>query len=113
MYFFYSTGCTDNANALSADGVPELDYTDVDLGLAQRGPHFDLAYSKNVTALVGKTAQLNCRVHDLGNRTVSQFSLFNLSRFFPKMVLDQHLRFYQNYFVMRILQMSFTTSKEE
>ncbi|XP_063626950.1 zwei Ig domain protein zig-8-like isoform X2 [Cydia splendana] len=65
------TGCTDNINGVNTDSVQELDYTDVDLGLAQRGPHFDVAYSKNVTALVGKTAQLNCRVHDLGNRTVS------------------------------------------
>ncbi|XP_050352683.1 protogenin B-like isoform X2 [Nymphalis io] len=64
------TGCTDNTNGLSSDGVQELEYTDVDLGLTQRGPHFDIAYSRNVTALVGKTAQLNCRVHDLGNRTI-------------------------------------------
>ncbi|XP_045502245.1 zwei Ig domain protein zig-8-like isoform X2 [Colias croceus] len=62
------TGCTDNTNGLTdmQDG-----YSDVELGLAQRGPYFDVAYSKNVTALVGKTAQLNCRVHNLGNRTVS------------------------------------------
>ncbi|XP_055710390.1 zwei Ig domain protein zig-8-like [Phlebotomus papatasi] len=36
-----------------------------------RGPYFDTSASKNVTALVGKTAYLNCRVHNLGNRTVS------------------------------------------
>lgn len=35
-----------------------------------RGPHFDLAASKNVTALLGKTAYLNCRVKNLGNKTV-------------------------------------------
>ncbi|KAG7301199.1 hypothetical protein JYU34_014071, partial [Plutella xylostella] len=62
---------TDNTNAVGTDGVPEIDYADVELGLHQRGPFFDVAYSKNVTALVGKTAQLNCRVHELGNRTVS------------------------------------------
>ncbi|CAH2262738.1 jg14962 [Pararge aegeria aegeria] len=62
------TGCTDNRNGVH-DGGQEIEYTDVDLGVAQRGPHFDVAYSRNVTALVGKTAQLNCRVHDLGNRT--------------------------------------------
>ncbi|XP_065155538.1 zwei Ig domain protein zig-8-like isoform X2 [Atheta coriaria] len=38
---------------------------------AARGPHFDIAYSKNVTALLGKTAYLNCRVKNLANRTVS------------------------------------------
>lgn len=35
------------------------------------GPYFDLAASKNVTALLGKTAYLNCRVKNLGNKTVS------------------------------------------
>ncbi|XP_059616397.1 zwei Ig domain protein zig-8-like isoform X1 [Phlebotomus argentipes] len=37
----------------------------------RHGPYFDVSASKNVTALVGKTAQLNCRVHNLGNKTVS------------------------------------------
>ncbi|XP_065079024.1 zwei Ig domain protein zig-8-like [Ochlerotatus camptorhynchus] len=36
-----------------------------------RGPYFDLSASKNITALVGKTAYLNCRVKNLGNKTVS------------------------------------------
>lgn len=36
-----------------------------------RGPYFDLAASRNVTALVGKTAYLNCRIRNLGNKTVS------------------------------------------
>ncbi|EAA03800.4 AGAP002135-PA [Anopheles gambiae str. PEST] len=35
------------------------------------GPYFDVAASKNVTALLGKTAYLNCRVKNLGNKTVS------------------------------------------
>ncbi|KAL1117852.1 hypothetical protein AAG570_004167 [Ranatra chinensis] len=38
----------------------------------QQGPHFDKAASKNVTALLGKTAYLNCKVKNLGNKTVSQ-----------------------------------------
>ncbi|XP_076169759.1 neurotrimin isoform X1 [Ptiloglossa arizonensis] len=36
-----------------------------------RGPYFDVSASHNVTALVGKTATLNCRVRNLGDRTVS------------------------------------------
>ncbi|XP_045486844.1 zwei Ig domain protein zig-8 isoform X2 [Pieris rapae] len=71
LAFITRTGCTDNTNGLGQDGVPEIEYSDIDLGLTQRGPYFDVPYSKNVTALVGKTAQLNCRVHNLGNRTVS------------------------------------------
>jgi hypothetical protein len=35
-----------------------------------RGPYFDITASKNVTALVGNTVYLNCRVKNLGNRTV-------------------------------------------
>jgi hypothetical protein len=36
-----------------------------------RGPFFERTASKNVTALVGNTAYLNCRVRNLGNRTVT------------------------------------------
>jgi len=34
-------------------------------------PSFDLSTPKNVTALVGKSAYLSCRVRNLGNKTVS------------------------------------------
>lgn len=34
-------------------------------------PYFDLEQSKNVTAVLGKTALLNCRVKNIGNKTVS------------------------------------------
>ena len=34
-------------------------------------PIFDLDHSVNVTALLGKTAVLNCRVKNIGNKTVS------------------------------------------
>lgn len=43
------------------------------------GPYFDIANSKNVTALEGKTTYLNCRVKNLGNRTVSKQLKFSLS----------------------------------
>ena len=33
-------------------------------------PYFDLSNSGNVTAVLDKTAMLNCRVKDVGNRTV-------------------------------------------
>ncbi|XP_070504638.1 uncharacterized protein [Chironomus tepperi] len=36
----------------------------------RNGPYFDVAASKNVTALLGKTAYLNCRVKNLGNKTM-------------------------------------------
>jgi len=34
-------------------------------------PYFDLNYSGNVTGVLGKTALLNCRVKNIGNKTVS------------------------------------------
>ncbi|XP_052864280.1 zwei Ig domain protein zig-8-like [Anopheles cruzii] len=45
--------------------------TDVAKNPLDRGPYFDISASRNVTALVGNTAYLNCRVRNLGNRTVS------------------------------------------
>ncbi|KAL7739351.1 hypothetical protein ACLKA6_003961 [Drosophila palustris] len=36
-----------------------------------RGPYFDTSATKNVTSLVGKTGHLNCRIKNLGNKTVS------------------------------------------
>lgn len=38
-----------------------------------RGPYFDISASRNVTALVEKTANLNCRIRNLMNRTVSLY----------------------------------------
>ena len=40
------------------------------------GPIFDSNTDRNVTVLVGRTAQLHCRVRNLANRTVS-FDLFS------------------------------------
>ena len=36
-------------------------------------PYFDLNHSGDVTAVLGKTALLNCRVKNIGNKTVSLF----------------------------------------
>ncbi|XP_039148700.1 uncharacterized protein LOC120284921 isoform X4 [Drosophila simulans] len=36
-----------------------------------RGPYFDTSATKNVTSLVGITGHLNCRIKNLGNKTVS------------------------------------------
>ena len=42
------------------------------------GPFIDLDRSGNVTALVGRLATLNCRVNQIGNRTVSVSALVKL-----------------------------------
>lgn len=44
-----------------------------------RGPYFDVAASQNVTTLVGSTVYLNCRVRNLGNKTVSENPLWSFS----------------------------------
>ncbi|XP_050524083.1 zwei Ig domain protein zig-8-like isoform X3 [Daktulosphaira vitifoliae] len=51
--------------------VPEETISPLIEATSIRGPYFDKNASKNVTALVGQTAYLNCRVRNLGNRTVS------------------------------------------
>lgn len=43
----------------------------LDVDEPRNGPYFDKMASKNVTALLGKTAYLTCRVKNLGNKTVS------------------------------------------
>lgn len=48
----------------------------LDMDDPRNGPYFDKNASKNVTALLGKTAYLVCRVKNLGNRTVSRFFFF-------------------------------------
>lgn len=61
----------DNDNSFTA----ESDVDDAALHNAlNRGPYFDISASKNVTALVGNTAYLNCRVRNLGNKTVMQLN---------------------------------------
>jgi len=45
------------------------------------GPHFDTSVPNNLTGLVGKTAYLNCRVKNLGNRTVSNRNMLVFSVF--------------------------------
>ncbi|KAK7873654.1 hypothetical protein R5R35_009340 [Gryllus longicercus] len=59
--------------AAGAEDVEDASEEDdaVAAGGSLRGPRFDASASRNVTALVGKTAQLNCRIRNLGNRTVS------------------------------------------
>lgn len=49
----------------------------IDIDEPRTGPYFDKASSKNITALLGKTAYLSCRVKNLGNKTVS-FGHLNL-----------------------------------
>ncbi|KAM8703775.1 hypothetical protein ACLKA7_008412 [Drosophila subpalustris] len=57
------------ASPVSASGINR---NSIDLIEDSRnaGPYFDKGASKNVTALLGKTAYLNCRVKNLGNKTM-------------------------------------------
>lgn len=62
----------------STDGSREnsvSESVDIEPLIIDRGPFFDKTGSKNVTALVGKTAYLRCRVRNLSNKTVSAHSL--------------------------------------
>ncbi|XP_032512034.2 tyrosine-protein phosphatase Lar-like isoform X2 [Danaus plexippus] len=66
-------GMNNNASATATPGADNV----IRPALAEprptprTGPYFDLVASKNVTALLGKTAYLNCRVKNLGNKTLN------------------------------------------
>lgn len=62
-----------------------------------RGPFFDVSASKNVTALVGKTANLNCRIKNLGNKTVSK--ILNITE-------NRKYSFIEHAYYYRIFQMN-------
>lgn len=55
-----------------SNGGSSTEQMDARGGEMRNGPYVDRATSKNVTALLGKTAYLNCRVKNLGNKTVSE-----------------------------------------
>ncbi|XP_026673022.1 uncharacterized protein LOC108629210 [Ceratina calcarata] len=61
-----STGKNSNAHQNSLEDVG-----------SQTGPYFDLSNSKNVTTILGKTTYLNCRVKNLGNKTVVVYAKAN------------------------------------
>ncbi|XP_044584865.1 neurotrimin [Cotesia typhae] len=65
LLFVSPGGCIDNNHGDNSKDI-EFDFDPLD-----RGPYFDVAASHNVTALVGKSALLRCRVRNLGDRTVS------------------------------------------
>ncbi|XP_044746549.1 zwei Ig domain protein zig-8-like [Coccinella septempunctata] len=56
---------------MEEDHSNDLDNEDIEPMIIDRGPYFERTVSKNVTALVGKSAYMNCRVRNLGNRTVT------------------------------------------
>jgi hypothetical protein len=46
--------------------------------IGRNEPYFDTLTPRNVTALVGKSAYLTCRVRNLGNKTVSKAFSFEM-----------------------------------
>lgn len=54
-----------------SDGNSNNEHGDAMQSALNRGPYFDITASRNVTALVGSTTYLNCRVRNLGNKTLT------------------------------------------
>lgn len=70
---YVNVSSRDNRNFYNNNNNHNIgDDTDKMNNALNRGPFFDVSASKNVTALVGKTANLNCRIKNLGNKTVSK-----------------------------------------
>ncbi|XP_050744289.1 uncharacterized protein LOC108031834 isoform X2 [Drosophila biarmipes] len=66
-----SSSSGSGSNPFSSQMASGYHRNSIDLEEARNaGPYFDKAFSKNVTALLGKTAYLNCRVKNLGNKTM-------------------------------------------
>ncbi|XP_055378196.1 DEP domain-containing protein DDB_G0279099-like [Condylostylus longicornis] len=65
-----NNGNNNSGNSNNAITTPSSKNTYVEVEETRNGPYFDKAASKNVTALLGKTAYLNCRVKNLGNKTM-------------------------------------------
>ncbi|CAO1379785.1 unnamed protein product [Diamesa tonsa] len=70
-YFHTSTGDDNNDNNNNNYDNSENSNVVIVSNPLDRGPYFEISASKNVTALVGNTAYLNCRVRNLGNKTVT------------------------------------------
>lgn len=68
---FYSAGEAEVEERTSVPPPPTGTLPVFLIGQRSLDPNFDPSTKKNVTALVGKSAYLNCRVRNLGNKTVS------------------------------------------
>lgn len=85
FYFrFFTASASQRDSSSSKDNNPGAygsKQNALDLDAFKVGPYFDKAASKNITALLGKTAYLNCRVKNL-NKTAVSFSFFFFSFLF-------------------------------
>jgi len=81
MLLLAGTAVPGAAPASSSAGEPlrpiPSRYTDISRVVER--PYFDDISPRNVTAIVGQSAILNCRVKHLGDRTVSYKDLYHLS----------------------------------
>lgn len=79
MFFFLAGGAATNmvgvsgaeSNVVSKSRLVDTGIVKPSTGVAQR-PYFDDVGPRNVTAVVGQSALLNCRVKHPGDRTVSK-----------------------------------------
>jgi hypothetical protein len=67
----FNDGNGQNSNNNNNNNNNHNDNGDALQSALNRGPYFDISASRNVTALVGTTAYLNCRVRNLGNKTLT------------------------------------------
>lgn len=75
---YVNVSSRDNRNIYNNNNHNIGDDADKMSNALNRGPFFDISASKNVTALVGKTANMNCRIKNLGNKTVSKHVYFTI-----------------------------------
>lgn len=80
-FFFFAASAAQRDSPSSKDNNPGAygsKQNALDLDAFKVGPYFDRAASKNVTALLGKTCYLNCRIKNLTNKTVSALHIHSM-----------------------------------
>ncbi|XP_065079349.1 kin of IRRE-like protein 1 [Ochlerotatus camptorhynchus] len=70
-YVAAASGGSQQSSSPTANGVPQSTGVGIGSSVKWDEPYFDDTTPHNVTALVGKSAYLSCRVKNLGNKTVS------------------------------------------
>lgn len=70
----------DNMDRHGGQGRPRNQMLDPPNMKLKVEPTFDYSQNTNVTALIGKTAYLTCRVRNLGDKSVRSFISFNVRR---------------------------------
>ncbi len=95
FYLFYISdlshgGYQDHQNSNKYNGIVTQNPLKSLVNTKRSEPYFDPNVPKNITALVGKSAYLNCIVKNLGNKTVEYNFPINRKNIFTSYLISFH-----------------------